>query len=140
MTMPGSCACGGSAFDLAPGTKAHACRCETCRRRSGSASFPVSSAPDAIRFAPIAARGTADRRADGAEPTRRAEGGSTLLRRRALGPRAGWSRPALCLPDDAGAIPCGGEIRVDRNPAAFAFAGDHAGPTGTGAPVATDPD
>ncbi|MBP7001161.1 GFA family protein [Amaricoccus sp.] len=124
--MKGSCVCGACRFEvaLAPGTKFHACHCETCRRWTGSVNFSVEVAPNAIRFvegAPIAARQTSD----WAERTWCAECGSNLFYRLTVGPKAGWMYLALGLLDEPGGIPFGGEIYIDRKPDTYDLAGEH---------------
>lgn len=127
MTRSGSCLCGAVTYTVSHSPdRAGACHCGNCRKHSGGIFFGIEIKPDAIAFDGadhIATFASSDWAERGFCKTC----GSTLFyRMTAPGPMQGTYHLAFGTLDDTDGIGMEGEIFIDKKPATYAFAGDHA--------------
>lgn len=121
--LNGQCMCGAVTLSIVPAEdEVHACHCEMCRRWTGSAFLAIGCAPADLEIAgPVKTIVSSD----WAERAWCDACGSTLYYKVTLPGHERYT-VAAGLFDAGGGLPLTEEIYIDRKPAGYAFAGDHA--------------
>ncbi|SFU16811.1 GFA family protein [Sedimentitalea nanhaiensis] len=123
-TLKGHCMCGAVTVTArADKPEISACHCSMCRRWTSGAMIAFQAAPGMEATGPV-------RRYASSEWAERAFcetcGSSLWYRVTAPGPHQGQTHIAAGLFEDATGAPLTAEIFIDRKPAGYAFAGEHA--------------